>query len=109
MKATTVEVYSGSDLLTTKAVSNGNIAAALSSVNVGLDAYKNSKQVTVKVYVADEKEAVYEMTAAVNPVSIEDGSWNVFVSSLSGIYNGNIQVPLIEVKNSAGEKASWYC
>ena len=106
VKATTVEVYSGSDLLTTKAVSNGNIAAALSSVNVGLDAYKNSKQVTVKVYVADEKEAVYEMTAAVNPVSIEDGSWNVFVSSLSGIYNGNIQVPLIEVKNSAGEKAS---
>ena len=106
VEATTVEVYSGSALLTTKAVSNGNIAAALSSVNVGLDAYKNSKQVTVKVYVAGEKEAVYEMTAAVNPVSIEDGSWNVFVSSLSGIYNGNIQVPFIEVKNSAGEKAS---
>ena len=99
VKATTVEVYSGSDLLTTKAVSNGNIAAALSSVNVGLDAYKNSKQVTVKVYVAGEKEAVYEMTAAVNPVSIEGNDWLVSVSSWSGVYNGKVQVPYIEVIN----------
>ena len=99
VKATTVEVYSGSALLTTKAVSNGNIAAALSSVNVGLDAYKNSKQVTVKVYVAGEKEAVYEMTAAVNPVSIEGNDWLVSVSSLSGVYNGKVQVPYIEVIN----------
>ena len=99
VKATTVEVYSGSDLLTTKAVSNGNIAAALSSVNVGLDAYKNSKQVTVKVYVAGEKEAVYEMTAAVNPVSIEGDDWLVSVSSWSGVYNGKVQVPYIEVIN----------
>ena len=99
VKATTVEVYSGSALLTTKAVSNGNIAAALSSVNVGLDAYKNSKQVTVKVYVAGEKEAVYEMTAAVNPVSIEGNDWLVSVSSWSGVYNGKVQVPYIEVIN----------
>ena len=99
VKATAVEVYSGSDLLTTKDVTNGDIAAALKDFNVGLDAYKNSRQVTVKVYVADEKEAVYEMTAAVNPVSIEGNDWLVSVSSMSDVYNGKVQAPHVEVIN----------
>ena len=39
------------------------------------------------------------MTAAVNPVSIEGNDWLVSVSSWTGVYNGKVQVPYIEVIN----------
>ena len=99
VKATTVEVYSGDQLIATKDVTNGDIAAALSQVTVGFEAYKSSKQVTAKVYIADEKTAVYEMTAAVNPVSIAGDDWYVNVKSMSTTYNGKVQAPNVEVAN----------
>ena len=94
VKASKVEVYSGDSLLTTRDVTDGDIAAALNTVTVGLNAYNESKEVTVKVYVDGENEAVYTTSAAVNPVSIESG-WKADIGSL--VYNGKIQVPNVVV------------
>ena len=110
-----IEVYSGDVLLDTQTVNatattnDTAIATALANVKkntvnktdyvgVGLAAYKNSTQVTVKFYVNGEKEAVYEATAAVKPVDIK--GWTVSKAAAAN-YNGQIQTPVVTVKNSA--------
>ncbi len=100
--ATKVEVYSGSDLVDSQPVTNGDVAAALANVKVGLAAYKNSKQVTIKVYVANDNTPVYEASATVKPVDIStttNGTWSV-AGSFTGVYSGKVQAPTVTVKNS---------
>ena len=105
-KVTKIEIYSGTDMLNDKTVTfaNGetnvtNIANALATKNVGLDAYKNSKQVTVKFYVEGENEAVFEQTATVKPVTL-DNTWTVTSTTLSTTYNGTVQAPTVTVQKS---------
>ena len=116
---TKVEVYSGNDALThedkdtagktiEKAywdVTDGKVAKTLSKINVGLDAYKNSKQVTVKFYVDGENTAVYEATATVKAVDISEG-WEVTPKTASNEYNGKVQSPVVKVSKAGYEDAS---
>ena len=109
-KVTKIEIYSGTDMLSGKTVefTNGTIDVktivdGLSAKNVGLDAYKNSKQVTVKFYVEGENEAVFEQTATVKAVDISDttnGAWAVTPTTSSTTYNGTVQAPTVTVKKS---------
>ena len=114
-KVTKIEIYSGTDMLNGKTVEFTNtdgttgttdlsrIVAELAKKNVGLDAYKNSKQVTVKFYVEGENEAVFEQTATVKAVDISDttnGTWAVTPETSSTTYNGTVQAPTVTVKKS---------
>ena len=109
-KVTKIEIYSGTDMLSGRTVefTNGTtdvntIVTELAKKNVGLDAYKNSKQVTVKFYVEGENEAVFEQTATVKAVDISDttnGTWAVTPETSSTTYNGTVQAPTVTVKKS---------
>ena len=99
-----VEVYSGDSKIAEKEVTT-TVAKAIEDATtngVGLDAYKNSKQVTVKFYVTvDGKDIpVYETSAAVKPVDISKG-WNVSpkgsATTYEADYNGKIQTPEVAV------------
>ena len=105
-----VEVYSGDSKIAEKEVTT-TVAKAIEDATtngVGLDAYKNSKQVTVKFYVTvDSKEVpVYETSATVKPVDISKKGWTVSAAAAAK-YNGKIQTPDVEVTNSSypGKKA----
>ena len=105
-----VEVYSGDSKIAEKEVTT-TVAKAIEDATtngVGLDAYKNSKQVTVKFYVTvDGKEVpVYETSATVKPVDISKKGWTVSAAAAAK-YNGKIQTPDVEVTNSSypGKKA----
>ena len=108
--ATKVEIYSGDNLWKSQPVVKGDVAAALETATtdatngngLGLDAYKYSKQVTIKVYVADNNDPVYETSAAVKPVTL-DNSWKVTASKSEDTYNGKIQAPSVTV-SKAGYK-----
>ena len=104
-----VEVYSGDSKIAENKVTTTVADAIASATNgVGLDAYKNSKQVTVKFYVTvDGKEVpVYETSATVKPVDISKKGWTVSAAAAAN-YNGKIQTPDVEVTNSSypGKKA----
>ena len=96
VNVTKAEIYSGTYLLKSVQVTNGDVVTALKSENVGLDAYKNSKQVTVKFYVTGENEAVFEQTATVKPVTLDD-TWNVTTTATTAVYNGTVQAPTVTV------------
>ena len=110
-----VEVYSGDSLIGEPTKVNGksvndvvNAIAAATTNGVGLAAYKNSKQVTVKFYVTtvDGKEVpVYETSTTVKPVDISKKGWTVSTAAAAD-YNGKIQTPVVTVENNAySEKA----
>ena len=96
VNVTKAEIYSGTDLLKSVNVAGGDVVAALKSEKVGLDAYKNSKQVTVKFYVTGENEAVFEQTATVKPVTLDD-TWTVNTTATTAVYNGTVQAPTVTV------------
>ena len=118
VSATKIEVYSGTSLIDTQTVNGNTVADLVSAIKavkknkvndvdkdgVGIDAYKNSKQVTVKVYVANNDTPVYETSATVNPVDIsskKNGTWTVAPTTPSANYNGKIQTPTVTVTNAA--------
>ena len=118
VSATKIEVYSGTSLIDTQTVNGNTVADLVSAIKavkknkvngvdkdgVGIDAYKNSKQVTVKVYVANNDTPVYETSATVNPVDIsskKNGTWTVAPTTPSADYNGKIQTPTVKVTNAA--------
>lgn len=106
---TKVEIYSGDNLWKSvnvaKPVGTETVSDVLNTAlsnattdGLGLDAYKYSKQVTVKVYVGDT--SVYEVSATVKPVNIKD--WTVTRKLDKGEaenpeYNGKIQSPTVTV------------
>ena len=104
-----VEVYSGDSKIAEKEVTT-TVADAIKDATtggVGLDAYKNSKQVTVKFYVTvdgSKEVPVYETSATVKPVDISKGGWNVEpkapATDYVADYNGKIQTPEVTVTNA---------
>ena len=106
VNVTKAEIYSGTDLLKTVNVTSGDVVTALKAEKVGLAAYKNSKQVTVKFYVDGNNTAVYEATATVNPVNISTG-WVANVTKDTAVYNGKIQTPELTVTKTGYDNAKF--
>ena len=106
VNVTKAEIYSGTDLLKTVNVTSGDVVTALKAEKVGLAAYKNSKQVTVKFYVDGDNTAVYEATATVNPVNISTG-WVANVTKDTAVYNGKIQTPELTVTKTGYDNAKF--
>ena len=113
---TKVEIYSGDNLWksenvtkptgkeTVSDVLNNALTTATTNANgngLGLDAYKYSKQVTIKVYVEGNNDPVYETSATVKPVDIKstlNGTWEV-KGTFTGVYTGKVQAPAVKVEN----------
>ena len=106
VNVTKIDICSGTQLIDTLTVNNGDVVSALATKKVGLKAYKNSKQVTAKFYVEGEKDPVYEATATVKPVDISNG-WTANVTKSNGVYNGTIQTPELTVTKSTYEDAKF--
>ena len=111
---TKVEIYSGDNLCKSQNITKAANETVLTALNnalstattngLGLDAYKYSKQVTIKVYVDGNNEPVYETSATVKPVTL-DKTWTVTADKSKDPYNGKIQTPSVTVKKSGYKNA----
>ena len=99
------EVYAGNGglLTTVDTKTNTDLAKALETVKYGLTAYKTDRNVTVKVYVANDTNPVCEFNSVIQPVDIS--KWTCAITSggtASKIYNGKVQNPDVTITAPSG-------
>ena len=80
---------------------------ALNGIVYGIDNYKQDRNITVKVYVADENTAVKEFTTVIQPVNVDTLTENTTVESKK--YNGTVQNPEVSLGKYVWEnKGPWW-
>lgn len=99
------EVYAGNGglLTTVDTKTNTDLAKALETVKYGLTAYKTDRNVTVKVYVANDTNPVCEFNSVIQPVDIS--KWTCAITSggtASKTYNGKVQNPDVTITAPSG-------
>ena len=99
------EVYAGNGglLTTVDTKTNSSLVDALKTVEYGLNAYKTDRNVTVKVYVANDTNPVCEFNSVIQPVDIS--KWTCAITSggtASKAYNGKVQNPDVTITAPSG-------
>ena len=97
------EVYAGNGglLKTVDTKTNSSLVDALKTVEYGLNAYKTDRNVTVKVYVANDTNPVCEFNSVIQPVDIS--KWDITSGgNASKTYNGRVQNPDVTITAPSG-------
>ena len=97
------EVYAGNGglLTTVDTTTNSSLVKALETVKYGLNSYKADRNVTVKVYVANDTNPVCEFNSVIQPVDIS--KWTITSGkTTSKTYNGTVQNPDVTITAPSG-------
>ena len=99
------EVYAGNGglLTTVDTKTDSSLVNALKTVKYGLNSYKTDRNVTVKVYVANDTNPVCEFNSVIQPVDIS--KWACAITSggtASKTYNGKVQNPDVTITAPSG-------
>ena len=90
------EIYAGDSLFdTVYAAADSNLISNINGVTYGLSNYKSSRNVTVKVYVDSENDAVCEFSAVIQPRNINE--LEMGLTTDFKVYNGTVQNPEVDL------------